>query len=171
MNRKNIIIGLGAGLIFILASANYASADTRRFGYPRYNRSAHQEIRGDRRELFKDRAELRRDLRELHKDKAELRRDIRRGASPEEIARGRAEVRQGLREVWQDRREIRQDHRELRRDLDKYGWNRYPNYNRSDGYAGYRYSGWDRNRWGWDHSRWGWDDSGWGWDRNRWDRD
>jgi hypothetical protein len=147
MNRKNIIIGVGAGMISILALANQASADTRRFDHPGYNRPAHQEIRGDRKELFKDRTELRRDLRELHKDKAELRRDIRRGASPEEIARGRAEVRQGVREVWQDRREIRQDHGELRRDLDKYGWNRNPNYNGRYGYVGNRYSGWDRNRW------------------------
>lgn len=152
MNRKNIMI-VGAGMISILALANQASADTRRFDTPRYNRSAHQEIRGDRKELFKDRAELRSDLRELHKDKAQLRRDIRRGASPEEIARGRAEVRQGIREVWQDRREIRQDRGELRRDFDKYGWNRFPSNGRS-GYAGYRYGGWDRNRWGWD--RYGW---------------
>jgi len=154
MNRKNIIIGVGAGMISILALANQASADTRRFDYPRYNRPAHQEIRGDRKELFKDRVELRRDVRELHKDKAELRRDIRRGASPGEIARDRAEVRQGVREVWQDRREIRQDHGELRRDLDKYGWNRYPNDNGRYGYAGNRYSGSDRNRWGWDRNRW-----------------
>ena len=147
MSRKNIIIGVGAGMISILALANQASADTRRFDHPRYNRPAHQEIRGDRKELFKDRAELRRDVRELHKDKAELRRDIRRGASPEEIARGRAEVRQGVREVWQDRREIRQDHGELRRDLNKYGWNRVPNDNGRYGYAGNRYSGWDRYRW------------------------
>jgi len=147
MSRKNIIIGVGAGMISILALANQASADTRRFDHPRYNRPAHQEIRGDRKELFKDRAELRRDVRDLHKDKAELRRDIRRGASPEEIARDRAEVRQGVREVWQDRREIRQDHGELRRDVNKYGWNRNPNDNGRYGYAGNRYSGWDRNRW------------------------
>src|SRR5512144_1724858 len=125
MNRRNIIIGVGVGMISILAVASQTSADTRRFDAPRFNRSAHQEIRGDRKELFKDRSELRSDLRDLHRDKAELRRDIRRGASPEEIARGRAEVRQGVREVWQDRREIRQDHGELRHDLDKYGWNRY----------------------------------------------
>jgi len=147
MSRKNIIIGVGAGMISILALANQASADTRRFDHPRYNRPAHQEIRGDRKELFKDRAALRRDVRDLHKDKAELRRDIRRGASPEEIARDRAEVRQGVREVWQDRREIRQDHGELRRDLNKYGWNRVPNDNGRYGYAGNRYSGWDRYRW------------------------
>jgi hypothetical protein len=154
MSRKNIIIGVGAGMISILALANQASADTRRFDHPRYNRPAHQEIRGDRKELFKDRAELRRDVRELHKDKAELRRDVRRGASPEEIARDRAEVRQGVREVWQDRREIRQDHGELRRDLNKYGWNRVPNDNGRYGYAGNRYSGSVRNRWGWDRYRW-----------------
>jgi hypothetical protein len=152
MSRKNIIVGVGAGIISILALANQASADTRRFDHPRYNRPAHQEIRSDRKELFKDRGELRRDVRELHKDKAELRRDIRRGASPEEIARGRAEVRQGVREIWQDRREIRQDHGELRRDLDKYGWNRGPN--GRYGYAATGYSGSDRNRWGWDRYRW-----------------
>ena len=153
MNRKSIIIGVGAGIFSILALANHAPADSGRFYGSRYNRPAHQEIRGDRKELFKDRMELRNDLRELYKDKAELRRDIRRGASPEEIARGRAEVRQGIREVWQDRREIRQDHGELRRDLDKYGWNRYPNNGRF-GYGGYRYTGWDRNRSGWDRYRW-----------------
>ena len=60
MSRKNIIIGVGAGIISILALANQASADTRRFDHPRYNRPAHQEIRGDRKELFKDRGELRR---------------------------------------------------------------------------------------------------------------
>ena len=154
MNKKSIIISVSAGMISIFGLANQASADPRRFDYARYNRPAHQEIRGDRKELFKDRVELRRDLGELHKDKAELRRDIRRGASPDEIARGRAEVRQGIREVWQDRREIRQDHGELRRDLDKYGWSRSPDYNGRYGYAGYRYSGWDRNRWGWDRNRW-----------------
>jgi hypothetical protein len=154
MNRKNIIIGVGAGMISILALVNQVSADTRRFDHPRYNRPAHQEIRGDRKELFKDHVELRRDVRELHKDKAELRRDIRRGASPEEIARDRAEVRQGVREVWQDRREIRQDRGELRRDLNKYGWNRVPNDNGRYGYVANRYSGWDRNRWGWDRYRW-----------------
>ena len=31
MSRKNIIIGVGAGMISILALANQASADTRRF--------------------------------------------------------------------------------------------------------------------------------------------
>ena len=56
MNRKNIIIGVGAGMISILALANQASADTRRFDHPGYNRPAHQEIRGDRKELFKDRS-------------------------------------------------------------------------------------------------------------------
>jgi hypothetical protein len=145
MNKKNIVIGLGAGMISVLAFVNQSSADTGRFGRTGFNRSAHQEIRADRKELFRDRAELRRDQRELHRDRAELRRDIRRGASPEEIARGRAEVRQGMREVWQGRREIRQDHRELRRDFDKYGWNR-PHYGRF-GHTGYRYRGWDRNRW------------------------
>jgi len=148
MNKKSSIIWLGAGIISVLALANHASADTRRFGHPGFNRPAHREIRGDRKELFKDRAELRSDLRELHRDKAELRRDIRRGASPEEIARGRAEVKQGLREVWRDRRETRQDHRELRGDLDKYGWNRsFYNYNGRVGNPGNRYGSWDRNRW------------------------
>ena len=152
MNRKTIVIGVGAGIFSILAMANHASADPGRFDGSRYNRAAHHEIRGDRKELFKDRAELRNDFRELHKDKAQLRQDIRRGASPEAIARGRAEVRQDMREVWQDRREIRQDHRELRNDLNKYGWNRHSNNGRF-GYGGYRYSGWDRNRWGWDRYR------------------
>jgi len=145
MNRKNTVIWLGAGIVSVLALATEAGAEANRFGHPGYHRSAHREIRADRKELFRDRVELRRDLRELHRDKAELRRDVRRGASPQEIARGRAEVRQGMREVWQGRREIRQDHRELRRDFDKYGWNRSPN--GRFGYAGNRYSGWDRNRW------------------------
>jgi hypothetical protein len=152
MNKKTTVIWLGTGIISVLVLAKQASADAGRFGHRGYHRSAHREIRADRKELFRDRAELRRDLRELHRDRAELRRDIRRGASPAEIARGRAEVRQGMREVWQDRREIRQDHRELRRDLDKYGWNRFPE--GRFGYTGYRYSGWDRNRWGWDRNRW-----------------
>ena len=143
MNKKNTVIWLGAGIVSVLVLANDAAADTNRFSRPGYHRSAHREIRADRKELFRDRVELRGDRRELHRDKAELRRDIRRGASPEEIAQGRAEVRQGLREVWQGRREIRQDHRELRRDFDKYGWNRFPN--GRFGYAGYRYSGWDRD--------------------------
>ena len=154
MNKKSIIIGVGAGMISILGSTNQASADTRRFDYPRYNRSAHQEIRGDRKEIFKDHAELHRDVRELYKDKAELRRDLRNRAGRDEIARDRAEIRQDLGEIRGDRREIRQDHGELRRDFDKYSWNRYPNYNARSGYAGYRYSGWDRNRWGWDRNRW-----------------
>jgi DNA repair exonuclease SbcCD ATPase subunit len=147
MNRKKTIVWLGAGMISILALASHASADTRRFGHPRYNRPAHQEIRGDRKELFKDRAELRGDVRELHKDKAELRRDLRNHAGHDEIARDRAEIRQDFGEIRGDRREIRQDHGELRRDLDKYGWNRNPNYNGRYSYAGNRFSGWDRNRW------------------------
>ena len=154
MNTKNIIIGVGAGMISILALANQASADTRRFSYPRYNRPAHQEIRGDRKELFRDRAELRGDVRELYKDKAELRRDLRNHAGRDEIARDRAEIRQDFGEIRGDRREIRQDHGELRRDLNKYGWNRVPNDNGRYGYAGNRYVGWDRNRWGWDRYRW-----------------
>ncbi len=146
MKRKSMIIIVGAGMISVLALASQASADTSRFDYPRYNRPAHQEIRGDRKELFKDRVELRRDGRELYKDKAELRRDIRHGASREEIARGRAEVRQGQREVWRDRREIRQDHQELRHDFNNHGWNRSPsNYGRY-GYAGSRYGWWNGNR-------------------------
>ncbi|HEY7318036.1 MAG TPA: hypothetical protein VIE89_10720 [Candidatus Binatia bacterium] len=152
MNRKTIIIGVGAGIFSILALANHASADSGSSYASRYNRPAHQEIRGDRKELFKDRTELRNDFRELHKDRAELGRDIRRGASPGEIAQGRAEVRQDMREVWQDRREIRQDHGELRHDMNKYGWNRYSNNGRF-GYGGYRYSSWDRNRWGWNRYR------------------
>ena len=147
MNRKKTIIWLGAGMISILALASQASADTRRFDHPRYNRPAHQEIRGDRKELFKDRAELRGDVRELHKDKAELRRDLRNHAGHDEIARDRAEIRQDFGEIRGDRREIRQDHGELRRDLDKYGWNRNPNYNGRYGYAGNRFSGWDRSWW------------------------
>jgi hypothetical protein len=153
MNRKKTIVWLGAGMISILALANHASADTRRFGYPRFNRPAHQEIRGDRKELFKDRAELRGDVRELYKDKAELRRDLRNHAGRDEIARDRAEIRQDFGEIQGDRREIGQDHGELRSDLNKYGWNRYPNY---DGrYPGNASSSWDRNRW----------------DRNPWNRD
>jgi len=128
MNKKNIIIGVGAGMISILALANHASADTRRFSYPRYNRPAHQEIRGDRKELFKNRAELRGDVRELHKDRAELRRDLRNGAGHDEIARDRAEIRHDFGEIRGDRREIRQDQGELRRDFNRYGWNNYPNY-------------------------------------------
>ena len=153
MSKKSIIIGVGAGMISILGLVNQASADSRRFDFPRYNRSAHQEIRGDRKEIFKDHAELHRDVRELYKDKAELRRDLRNRAGRDEIARDRAEIRQDLGEIRGDRREIRQDHGELRGDLDKYGWNRYPDYNGRYGYAGYRYSGWDRNRWGWDRNR------------------
>ena len=147
MNRKKTIIWLGAGMISILALVSHASADTRRFSHPRYNRPAHQEIRGDRKELFKDRAELRGDVRELHKDKAELRRDLRNHAGHDEIARDRAEIRQDFGEIRGDRREIRQGHGELRRDLDKYGWNRNPNYNGRYSYAGNRFSGWDRSWW------------------------
>ena len=145
MNRKKTIVWLGAGMVSILALASHASADTRHFGYPRYNRPAHQEIRGDRKELFKDRAELHGDMRELYRDKAELRRDLRNRAGHDEIARDRAEIRQDFGEIRGDRREIRQDHGELRRDSDKYGWNKYPNSNGR--YAGNGSSGWDRNRW------------------------
>jgi hypothetical protein len=106
MNRKKTIIWLGAGVVSILALASHASADTRHFSYPRYNRPAHQEIRGDRKELFKDRAELRGDVRELYKDKAELRRDLRNRAGRDEIARDRAEIRQDFGEIRGDRREI-----------------------------------------------------------------
>jgi hypothetical protein len=152
MNRKKTIIWLGAGVVSILALASHASADTRHFSYPRYNRPAHQEIRADRKELFKDRAELRGDVRELYKDKAELRRDLRNRAGRDEIARDRAEIRQDFGEIRGDRREIRQDHRELRSDLNKYGWNRYPNYNGR--YAGNGSSWSDRSRWGWDRNPW-----------------
>ena len=158
MSRKSTMIWLGAGIISIFALANDTSADSRRFGHSRHDSRAHREIRGDRREIFKDRAELRKDLRELHRDRAELRRDLRRGAGRHEIARDRAEIRQDLREIWGNRRELRRDHRELRRDLDKYGWNSYPyRYDGRYGYGGNRYGWWDRGRWGWDRNRWGWD--------------
>jgi hypothetical protein len=148
MNRKKTIVWLGAGMVSILALASHASADTRSLSYPRYNRPAHQEIHGDRKELFKDRAELQGDKRELYKDKAELRRDLRNRAGHDEIARDRAEIRRDFGEIRSDRREIRQDHRELRRDFDKYGWNKYPNSNGR--YVGNGSSGWDHNRW-WNH--------------------
>ena len=147
MNEKYTIIGLGVGMASFLVLASHASAEPRNFEHPRINRAAPGEIRNNQKELFRDRAELRRDVRDLRRDKAELRRDIRRGASPQEIARGRAEIRQGIREVRQGRREIWQDHRELRRDRDKYGWYRSSkNYNGRSGFPGNRY-GWYRNRW------------------------
>ena len=101
MSRKNIIIGVGAGMISILALANQASADTRRFDHPRYNRPAHQEIRGDRKELFKDRAELRGDVRELHKDKAEF--VETNGVAPVERKLLETGPKSGrtIREIWQ----------------------------------------------------------------------
>jgi hypothetical protein len=147
MNRKNTMIGLGAGVISILALTSHASADPGHFNYPRYNRPAHQEIRADRRELFKDRAALHSDRRELHKDKAELRHDLRRGAGAGEIAHDRREIRQDRHGIWGDRKEIRQDHGELRRDGRGYGWNR--NFNRDNGrysYAGNRDNWWNRGR-------------------------
>jgi hypothetical protein len=145
MNKKIIVSWAGVGIFSILAIGDRANADSRRFSHPRYNRSAHQEIRTDRREILKDKAELRRDVGELHRDRADLRRAYRSGASREEIARRRAEIRQDLNEIAQDRREIRQGYGELRRDVDKYGWNRY-DHNRSYGNSGNRYGWWNRDR-------------------------
>jgi hypothetical protein len=73
----------------VCAVAAPASADYR---YHRYGH-ARQELRDDRRELWRDHQELRRDLRN--------------GASRAEIARDR-------REIYQDRRELARDYRSHR---------------------------------------------------------
>lgn len=154
MNKRNIVSWAGVGIFSMLAFVDQANADSRRFSHPRYNRSAHQEIRADRREILKDKAELRRDVGELYRDRADLRRAYRSGASREEIARRRGEIRQDLNEIAQDRREIRQGYGELRRDMDKYGWNRYDN-NRTYGNSGNHYGWWNRDRRGWSADRFG----------------
>ena len=135
------ILWVSAGIFSLFAFTNPAAADTRHFG--RFNSTARQEIRGDRREIWRDRAELHRDTRELYRDRAELRHDLRRGADAAEIARDRAEIRQDLNEIASDRREIRGDFGELRRDRNQYGWNTYP-------YGPYNNWG---NRYGW-WNRW-----------------
>lgn len=152
MKTKKFFTWAGVGLFSMLAFADQTNADSRRFSHPRYNRSAHPEIRADRREILKDKAELRRDLGELHRDRADLRRAYRSGASRQEIARRRAEIRQDLNEIAQDRREIRQGYGELRRDVDKYGWNRY---NRTYRNSGNHYGWWNRDRGGWSADRFG----------------
>ena len=137
MKMDKTLIWVSAGMISLFAFADHAAADSRRFH--RYNNAARHEIRGDRRETWKDRAELRKDTRELYKDRAELRRDLRRGAPAAEIAQDRAEIRQDLREIYGDRRDLRGDFGELRRDQNQYGWNRYPS-------SRYNYSN-DRDGW------------------------
>ena len=122
------ILWVSAGIFSLFAFTNPAAADTRHFG--RFNSTARQEIRGDRREIWRDRAELHRDTRELYKDRAELRRDLRRGAPAGEIAQDRAEIRQDLNEIAGDRRELRGDFGELRRDRNEYGYGRYNYWNR-----------------------------------------
>jgi hypothetical protein len=143
MKTGKTLVWVSAGMISLFAFANSATADTWHFG--RYHSGARHEIRGDRREIWKDRAELRRDTRELYKDKAELRRDLRRGAPASEIAQDRSEIRQDLSEIFGDRRDLRGDFGTLRRDRSQYGWNnnsRYP-YNPSN-YSNNNYGWWDR---------------------------
>src|SRR5215831_2056652 len=100
MKMGKTFMWVSAGMISLLAFADYAAADSRHFH--RYNGFHH-----DRREVWRDRAELHRDTRELYKDKAELRRDLRRGAPGSEIAQDRSEIRQDLSEIFGDRRDLR----------------------------------------------------------------
>ena len=115
-----IVIGVAVSAGLLITDAASANPYDRRF----YNGSARSEIRGDRRELNRDRFELSKDLREFYRDRAELTRDLRNGAPRSEIARDRAEIRQDLREIVQDRREIIGDRGEFVRDLYRNGWYR-----------------------------------------------
>ena len=141
MNMGKTFLWVSAGMISLLAFADHAAADSRRFH--RYNNPARHEIRSDRRELWKDRGELYRDRRELYKDKAELRRDLRRGAPASEIAQDRSEIRQDLSELFGDRRDLRGDVGQLRRDRNQYGSNGYPS-NRYNNNSNDSYGWWDR---------------------------
>ncbi|HWX78395.1 MAG TPA: hypothetical protein VNY32_12985, partial [Candidatus Acidoferrales bacterium] len=61
MKTGKTLVWVSAGVISLFALANSAAADTRHFG--RYHSGARHEIRGDRREIWRDRAELHKDTR------------------------------------------------------------------------------------------------------------
>jgi hypothetical protein len=63
---------------------------------------------------------VRGDWRELHRDRAELRHDLRRGAPGSEIARDRAELHGDWRDLGRDRWDLRND-----RGWDRHDWYRY----------------------------------------------
>jgi hypothetical protein len=98
-NRKKLLLGLVTAGSLLMAAPSHAAwyrgwdHDGRRDNYS-------YDWRNNSRERFEDR-------RELWRDRQELRRDLRRGASPEEIARDRAEIRQDERELYSDRDEYR----------------------------------------------------------------
>ena len=98
-NRKKLLLGLVTAGSLLMAAPSHAAwyrgwdQDWRRDNYS-------YDWRNNSRERFEDR-------RELWRDRQELRRDLRRGASPEEIARDRAEIRQDERELYSDRDEYR----------------------------------------------------------------
>ena len=149
MTKKTSIALVATGIVSLLSLAipNPAQADY--YGRSRFETrrpAARQEIQQNWREIYNDRAELRRDVQEYGQDREALRRAYRRGASPAEIARLRGEVRDSAREVAQDRRELRDDYWELRRDLDKYGYDNY-SYGNYDRYG-------NRGWWGWNNSDW-----------------
>jgi hypothetical protein len=52
---------------------------------------------------------VRGDYKELRKDRAELRSDIRNGASKQEISKDRQEIRGDFKEINKDRTELRHD--------------------------------------------------------------
>ena len=85
-------------------------------------------------------AEFRSDRRDLREDRRELRQDFRSGASPEEIARDKADVSRSLQEFRDSRGELREDRRELNRDLREYD-RRY-----GDHYGDYYYGDYYRCR-------------------------
>ena len=125
MNKKTAITFLTAGIFSLIAlfDAGLAWAEQRGRHDQSRRESAHREIDQNRREIQKDRADLYKDVREYNRDREALQRAYRRGASRSEIERLRNEARESGREVAQSRQELRGDYSELRRDLDRYGYN------------------------------------------------
>jgi hypothetical protein len=107
MIAKKLLISMGVAAGFGLLVSQSAFADF----------APHREA------VRHERGEVRGDWRELYRDRAELRQDLRHGAPGSEIAHDRAELRDDWRDLGRDRWDWRNDRRWDRDDWYRYrGW-------------------------------------------------